>query len=315
VSQRSLGLTEPEVERAVADGEILRTHVLRPTWHFVAPRDIRWMLELTRARVRALSAFGVRREKLDAQTFKRAHSVLAQALEGGGQLTRNELGASLGAAGIAAQGTRLAYILMHAELEGLICSGTPRGKQHTYALLEERVPPVPRLSRDEALVELTCRYFTSHGPASTRDFQWWSSLSMAEVRRGLELAASLLRQESIGGVTYWCGRSTRPAKAARRAHLLQMFDEYLVGYSQTRGALDAAGIMGSLFSTINVRSGAIILDTQLAGTWKRSVTRDGLVLDVRLPGPLDAEQTAALQAEADRYAAFLGRQAIVRTLD
>ena len=157
VGQRSTGLTEADVERAFAAGEILRTHVLRPTWHFVAPKDILWLLELTRPRVQALSAFGVRREQLDAETFRRAHGAFVQALQGGQQLTRNELGVRLREAGIEAQGTRLAHILMRAELEALICSGVPRGKQHTYALLDERVPPARRLTREKALGELTCR--------------------------------------------------------------------------------------------------------------------------------------------------------------
>jgi hypothetical protein len=316
VGQRSTGLSEADVERAYAGGEILRTHVLRPTWHFVTPSDIRWLLELTRARVHAMAGFGRRRDKLDAETFARAHRVFGEALQGGHHLTRNELGAALGEAGIEARGTRLAHILMHAELEGLICSGAPKGKQHTYALLDERVPPAASLSRDEALVELTRRYFTSHGPASTKDFQWWSSLSLADVRRGLELAGSQLQQETVDGVMYWFGASAEPSSSVRRVHLVHMFDEYLVGYTQTRGALDRAGISSALFSTINVRSGALILDTQLAGTWRRAIGKDGLLLEARLREPFDPEQMQALQAEADRHATFvnLGTQASLRVL-
>lgn len=312
VGQRTTGLTEADVERAYAEGQILRTHVLRPTWHFVAPSDIRWLLELTRPRVHALSAFGRRRDQLDSHTLSRAREALASALRGGTQLTRNELGLGLREAGIEARGTRLAHILMHAELEGVICSGVPRGKQHTYALLDERAPPAARLTRDEALVQLTCRYFTSHGPASAKDFQWWSSLSLAEVRRGLHLASSQLQSETIDGVTYWFGGSVEQCASTRRVHLLQMFDEYLVGYSRTRGALDRAGITSSLFSTINVRSGALILDTQLAGTWRRSSGKDGLLIEARLREPFDAEQTQALQAEARRHADFLGQALSLR---
>jgi hypothetical protein len=316
VGQRSVGLREADVERAFAEGHILRTHVLRPTWHFVAPADIRWLLELTRPRVHAMAGFGRRRDKLDAETFTRAHDVFVKALQGGRQRTRKELELELRDNGLEASGTRLAHILMQAELDGLLCSGAPRGKQHTYALLEERVPPARPLSRDEALVELTCRYFTSHGPASPRDFQWWSSLSLAEVRRGLQLADSQLRQDTHDGVTYWSGQPAEPGQA-RRAHLLQMFDEYVVGYSQTRRALDRANISGGLFSTINVRSGAIVLDTQLTGTWRRSVDRDAIVIEARLHRALDDARMQALLAEADRYAAFLdlGKQARLRVQD
>jgi Winged helix DNA-binding domain len=323
VGQRSAGLTDADLERAFAKGEILRTHVLRPTWHFVAPADIRWMLQLTRPRVFALSAFSVRREKLDAETFSYAYAVLAKALDGGKQLTRNELGAALGKAGIEAQAVRLAHILMRAELEGLICSGAPKGKQHTYALLDERVSPARPLAREEALVELTRRYFTSHGPASAKDFQWWSSLSMAEVKRGLGLADSLLEQDTIDGVTYWFGKAAPPKTDSPppRIHLLQMFDEYLVGYSQTRGALDRAGITSSLFSTINVRSGALVLDSQLAGTWRRTIGKDGVLIEARLHTTfehgqmlmLEHGQMQALCTEVDRYAAFLRTSATLRT--
>jgi Winged helix DNA-binding domain len=313
LGQRSTGLTDADVERAYAEGEILRTHVLRPTWHFVAPSDIRWLLELTRPRVHALTAFGRRRDELDLQTFRRAHSVFVDALQGRHQLTRNELGARLREQGIEATGTRLAHILMQAELEGLMCSGVLRGKQHTYALLDERVPPAPQLTRDEALVQLTCRYFSSHGPASAKDFQWWSSLSLAEVRRGLELASSELQTETIDGVAFWFGDlAAESCVPRRRVHLLQMFDEYLVGYSQTRGALDRAGITSSLFSTINVRSGALIVDTQLAGTWRRSIGKDGLLIAARLAEALGPSHAEALEAEAQRHADFLGQRLSLR---
>jgi hypothetical protein len=313
VGQRSAGLTDVDVERAYAEGQILRTHVLRPTWHFVAPSDIRWLLELTRPRVHVMAGFGRRRDELDAPTFRRAHDVFVKALQGGRDLTRNELGARLHQQGIEATGTRLAHILMHAELEGVICSGVPHGKQHTYALLDERVPPAPPLSRDEALVQLTRRYFGSHGPASARDIQWWSSLSLAEVRRGLDLATSELQSETIDGVTYWFGElPAEPWVPTRGVHLLQMFDEYLVGYSQTRSALDRAGISSSLFSTINVRSGALILDTQLAGTWRRSVGKDGLLIEARLAEPLGPDQMEALEAAAQRHAAFVGQRLRLR---
>jgi Winged helix DNA-binding domain len=313
IGQRGAGLTDAAVERAYAAGAILRTHVLRPTWHFVLPADIRWLLELTRPRVHALSAYGRRREQLDPATLGRSLATLADALRGGRHLTRDEVAAELLAAGIEAQGPRLAHLLMHAELEGLVCSGPPRGKAHTYALLSERAPPARPLGPDEALVELTCRYFTSHGPASARDLHWWSSLSLDQIRRGIDLAGSLLRSEVIDGVSYWFGASTASAAAGSpRAHLLQMFDEYLVGYSETRRALDVAGLGPALFQTINVRSGAVILDSQLAGTWRRAITRGGVVIEAQLAAPPDASAAEALHTAAQRYAAFLGLPATVR---
>jgi hypothetical protein len=316
VAQRSRNLTESDLEQAVNVGAILRTHVLRPTWHFVRPADARWMLELTRPRVHAMSAYGERREALDAAVFKQAFAALVGGLDGGRHLTRPEIAACLQQAGVVAQAGRLGHILMRAELEGLICSGSRKGKQHTYALLDERVPAARRLSHDEALVELCVRYFTSHGPASARDFHWWSSLSMAEVRRGIAMAGSVLDCEAVDGVTYWFAASSAPnTTGSGQAHLLHMFDEYVVGYSETRRAFDAAGIGGSLFQTINERQGVLTLDSQVTGTWRRTVSRDAVLIETRLYAPLDSAQMDALQAEARRLGAFLGRPAMLRVHD
>src|SRR5260370_16515087 len=171
------GWTEYAMEQAFTDGAILRTHVMLPTWHFVSPADIRWLLALTAPHVRAASAYYNRKLELDDAVFRRTNAVLANALQGGKQLTRDELASALQQAGIATDGEqRVTYIMMRAELDGVICSGARRGKQFTYALLAERAQQARTLDRDEALAELTIRYFTSHGPATTTDFFCWSAL-------------------------------------------------------------------------------------------------------------------------------------------
>jgi hypothetical protein len=197
VAERTGGVGDATMDRAFADGTILRTHILRPTWHFVLPADIRWLLQLTAPRVHALNAYPYRRLGLDDAVLAKSAALLAGALRGGNQRTRKELGAVLEGAGVATDGFRLAYILMHAELNGLVCSGAPRGRQHTYALLDERAE---RRTRDEALAKLTLRYFTSHGPATAKDLRWWSSLTAADVATGLELVGSQLGREVVDGV-------------------------------------------------------------------------------------------------------------------
>jgi hypothetical protein len=179
VAQRARGCSDRDVELACDRGDIVRTHVMRPTWHFVAPADARWMLELTAPRVHAANAYYYRKLELSPRTFERSNAALALALEGGKHLTRVELARALAGAGIRAEGVRLAYLLMRAELDALICNGSRRGKQFTYALFDERVPRAAPLARDEALAELTRRYFTSHGPATVQDFAWWSGLTVA----------------------------------------------------------------------------------------------------------------------------------------
>ena len=169
--------TDDAVEKAFGDGNILRTHVMRPTWHFVAPADIRWLLKLTAPRVNAVNGYYYRKFELDDAVFKKSNKALTKALRGGKQLTRDTLRNAVQQAGVATDDlVRSAYILIRAELDGLICSGARKGKQFTYSLLDERQPNSATLERDEALAELTRRYFTSHGPATLQDFVWWSGL-------------------------------------------------------------------------------------------------------------------------------------------
>src|SRR5436190_10253869 len=188
VGQRVRGATDAALERAFDSGAILRTHVLRPTWHFVTPADIRWLLKLTAPRVSAAMAYYNRKFELDARTFRRSQSLLAKALEGGRHLTREELTQVLERAGIGCKELRPTLLMMQAELDAVITSGPRRGKQFTYALLDERAPPEKTLARDEGLAVLALRYFASHGPAQIRDFAWWSGLTIADAKAGVAMA-------------------------------------------------------------------------------------------------------------------------------
>src|SRR5258708_18431984 len=201
LAQRARTKTDASIEEAFAGGRIVRTHVMRRTWHFVVPDDVRWMQALTAPRVRAAMAYYDRKLQLDARTFGRSQAVLARTLEGGQHRTREELGRALADAGIPASGQRLGHLMMRAELDAVICSGPRRGKQFTYALLDDRCPKAatPVLSRDEALAELTSRYFRSHGPASLRDFAWWSGLTVADVKKGVALCEGRRGARGVDG--------------------------------------------------------------------------------------------------------------------
>jgi hypothetical protein len=312
VAERIGGVADAAMDRASADGAILRTHVLRPTWHFVVPADIRWMLELTAPRVHALNAYYYRQLGLDDAVLEKCNALLAGALQGGVQLTRKQLAAVLEGAGIALGGFRLAYLLMNAELRGVVCSGALRGKQHTYALLEERAPQARPRTRDEALAELTLRYYTSHGPATVKDFGWWSSLTVADIRKGLEMAGERLQHEVVDGVAYWFAGEAPSAKAASpTVHLLQGYDEYIVGYSQSKHVLNLAG--RTLLQDRPIFNGVAILDGQVAGHWKRTLGSGAVTFEVALYEPFDAAQARALEAAADRQGEFLGLTATVVT--
>jgi len=315
VAQRTGGVGDAAMDQAFADGTILRTHVLRPTWHFVLPADIRWLLGLTAPRVHALNAYYYRQLGLDDAVLEQCGRLLVGALQGGEQRTRKQLAAMLTSAGIATSGFRLGYLLMHAELTGIICSGALHGKQHTYALLEERAPRAGRRTHDEALSELTLRYFTSHGPATAKDFRWWSSLTAADVNQGLELVASQLEHEVVDGASYWFAPSApSPQAASPTVHLLQGYDEYVVAYSQTKHVFDMSGMARSLPLDKVPFNHAVVLDGQVAGHWKRTLKRHSVVVEAALYAPFDHAQAQALQAAADRHGAFLGRIAtVVRT--
>ena len=197
---------------------------MRPTWHFVTPADIRWLLELTAPRVNQANAYMYRKLELDDALFRRSNAAIARALEGGRHLTRAELASVLAQAGIVAEGMRLGYIVHRAELDAIVCSGPRRGKQFTYALLDERAPQARRLARDEALAELTGRYFTSHGPATADDFAWWSGLTKADVKAGLEMVATQLIHKVIDSKSYWFSASTPPPrKSSHQAFLLPTY--------------------------------------------------------------------------------------------
>ena len=298
--------TDDDIEQAFADGTILRTHVLRPTWHFVSPADIRWLLALTAPRVRATMAYYDRKLELDDDMFRCTNTVLANALQGGKQLTRDELASALKLAGIATDGEqRVTHIIMRAELDGVICSGARRGKQFAYALLAERAPQARTLDRDEALAELTVRYFTSHGPATVQDFIWWSGLTAADVKAGLAMVTSHLLHETINGQPYWFSPSTPPEQnLSQAAHLLPNYDEYTVGYTDRSTIFDALHT-NKLDPRGGLLANAMVVDGQVVGTWKRTFKKNAVVIEANPFVSLSTTGTRSFAASANRYGAFL----------
>jgi Winged helix DNA-binding domain len=308
---RSQNVTDADVEQAFTDGKILRTHVLRPTWHFVTPEDILWLLKLTAPRVNAVNAYMYRKLELDTAIFKRSYDVMAKALQGGKQLTRVELAALLQQVGIATDGElRMSYLMMRAELDGVVCSGARRGKQFTYALLGERAPHAKSLERDEALAELTRRYFTSHGPATLEDFVWWSGLTVADARIGLELAKTHLIHARIEEKIYWFAQNSPLKEVLPTAYLLPWFDEFLVSYKNRSAVLDP-----SCMKAVNAGGGllnpTLIVNGQVVGTWKRTLKKDTVELTFNPFRPLNKIEKQSLAGAVERYGNFFGKQVFV----
>jgi hypothetical protein len=196
---------------------------------------------------------------------------------------------------------------MNAELNAIVCSGPLKGKQHTYALVDERAPQAKSLGYDGALAELTLRYYTGHGPATVKDLTSWASLTASDVGRGLEMAGPQLEHEVIDGLTYWyAGSPQKDEIKSPTVHLLQAYDEYIMGYSESRHVFDTARMTelprqgGPAFNHV------VILDGQLAGHWKRTMKKDSLKIEVALYRPFTADQNRALQAAVDAHGAYLG---------
>ena len=306
LGQRGRGVTEAMLDRLFDEGAILRTHVLRPTWHFVLPEDIRWLLELTGPRITRGMAGRHRELELDAKTVARAKAAFAKALAGGRHLTRPELGDVLRKARISPDGQRLPHLLIQAELDGLITSGARRGKLHTYALLEERAPTARRLENAEAVAELTLRYFKSHGPAQLQDFVWWSGLTLGDARKGIAAAGTALEHQSIEGKDYWFDVDAgRAADSARVAHLLPNYDEYTVAYRDRTEILQAGRTHDPFFVLSNV----VTIGGTIRGGWRRTPKRNGVHVEISSLDRFAPAEISAVEEAGRRLGSYLERPA------
>ncbi|MGI8939727.1 MAG: winged helix DNA-binding domain-containing protein [Iamia sp.] len=303
VATRTTGLTEADFAQVFDAGDILRTHVLRPTWHFVDPNDIRWLLDLTAPRIRARCRALQRELDLDDAELDRAAGHVVEALTPGTHLTRAALGERLAEEGLPSEGRELGLIAAHAELSGLICSGAVQDGHHTYALLDGRAPEARRLDRDEALAELALRYVSGHGPATARDLAYWATLTLTDARKGLAAVADALGSFDHDGRTFWFATSDPGGPIESRAHLLQIFDESYRGYQDSRRVLDADG---HLPPGREASVGTVLIDGQYAGTMRRTLGASTVTFEVSPCRDLDRSELSALQDAAARYGRFLG---------
>jgi Winged helix DNA-binding domain len=287
------------------DGTVLRTHVLRPTWHFVSTDDIGWLLDLTRPRIVRVTGDQLRNTYgLDDRALDRAAAIVVGALDERADRTRSELGEVLQASGIVPRGQLLMLLLAHLELLGLICSGRPVDGEHSYAVLAERAPNTRRLDRAEALAELALRYFTGHGPATIRDLSYWASLTVTDVRAGLSQVRDELESFDHDGRSYWhAPGDPPPAGQLPRGHLLQVLDEYYRGYQDSRWVLDSAG---NVPRGREAAIGMALVDGQMVAWMKRTLAKDRVDFALTPLRDLAADEVEALQQAARRYGEFLG---------
>lgn len=309
IGLRAPGVTEAAVVEALTSGRLLRTHVLRPTWHFVAAEDLRWLLALTGPRVEAAMRSMNRTLGLTAEVQRRAQDVICRALAAEGHLTRRRIRQVLAEAGLPAEPMPASHLLLSAELAGLICSGVPEGNQHTYALLDERVPPTPPRERAEALAELAYRFVASHGPVTAADLRWWASLTAADATAALRDAS--LESAVVDGVTYWFVPDAPPPPPPR-VRLLPTYDEYVVGYAGRTGQFERERLR--VAGAERPLPNGLVRDGEYLGNWGCRRQPGELTLRVQPARRLTADEHAELADEIQRYAAFL-QQPVTLTVD
>ena len=304
--------TKADVEEAIVEREISRTWLMRGTLHFAPSHDVHWMLKLFAPRLVKAAHSRDRNLGLGDDVIKRAEELFAAALRGNKQLARDEMYKILEKGGVNIAGNLGYHMLYRAAWDGLICFGPHLGKQPTFELLHERIANKKEISRDEALVELASRYFTSHGPATVKDFVWWSGLNTTDAMMGIEGTSPGLASGEMGGKTYYMTKSPRPSTDDRRVHLLPAYDEYLVGYS------DRSAMLGNEDTQRMLRSGKIyfthsngiflpvvVADGEVVGTWKRKNEKGRVVITIKQFAPLDGERMKGVEEAAKRYGDFL----------
>ena len=272
-------LTGEQIESAFNNGEILRTHLMRPTWHFVSSDDIYWMLELTSPQIKAALNSRHRELELTETAVRKSQEVLEKALSTNKSMTREELLTELRNEGIQTDLQRASHFMLRAEIDGLICSGVIKEKKQTYALLSERVPKKKTLSKEEALAKLAKRYFSSHGPATLPDFVWWSGLSVANARQGLEMNKTDLNSTTTGSETYWFyNLVVLPKTLTDSVYLLPAFDEFLISY-KNRSAVITKADHKKAISDNGIFRPVVLVNGQISGLWKRTLKKDSVLIE------------------------------------
>lgn len=296
VGRRTTGLTLADLQVAFDRGDFLRTHVLRPTWHFVDPADIGWLLALTGPRIDRLIRTGNAAIGVTDDHLERGAETIVAALAGSEPLMRSELAKHLAEAGLPHRGQALAHIVMHAEIGALIANGPMRGKQHTYVRLT--APPVS-LSRDEQLAAAAVRYGRGHGPFRAKDLAWWTSLTLTDSRRAIRLAGLATMRVGDEEYAYVDAPVERDAPPVM---LLPNYDEYI---SFARDPADFEAFAGTAVDIMR-GAGLLMVDGRLAGLWARSFAGDTVAIQITTSFRLTRRLRAAIDDEAARFGAFVG---------
>lgn len=271
--------TIQQVEDAISRGDILRTHILRPTWHFVAAEDLRWMLQLSAKRIKSGMASWGKDLGISEELFTKTNDLIIKILEGNKSLTKEEIGNKLAKEGISIDNRLITHFLSRAEVEGIICSGTVRGRFHTYALIDERVPPTPILHKEEALAKLALQYFQSHSPATLEDFIWWSGLSVTEAKHAIYLIENKLIAEKFAADNLYIHKSYSNIDIPQDiVHLMPPFDEYLISYKSRTHCLPLHHYPKA-FTNYGIFYPIILHNGKIVANWKKKAVKGEIQIE------------------------------------
>ena len=313
MSKWALGIRLPNssderIETAINKGEILRTHVMRPTWHLVSAENIYWMLELTAPRILPILNSRNKNLELSEAIYQKSNKLIEKALANEKQLSREELMVFLQKAKIVTDDIRASHLMMRAELEGIVCSGEVLNKTQTYALLSNRIPKTKALTKEKALAKLAYIYFTSHFPATVQDFIWWSGLSVKDGKAALEMIQKDLISEKISSETYWFTNSfSLPQKVDPSVYLLPAFDEYIISYKDRSACLSTENLRKALTNN-GIFKPVILVNGQAAGIWKRTLKNDKVVIETEFFKPLPKSILPLFEKTTVDYGKFLNKK-------
>ncbi|WPO79985.1 winged helix DNA-binding domain-containing protein [Flavobacterium sp. KACC 22761] len=304
--------SEKEIEEAINSGKIIRTHILRPTWHFVSPDDIYWMLDLSASQVKRFTASAAKKYGYDEKKLNQANAAIEKLLAGNNHLTRNEIMQELGIKKTASDDFLSAAIMMNAELDGLVCNGEMKGKQITYALLEERVSkPKNNLTKEEALAKLAQRYFESHGPATLPDFSWWSGFQPTICQKAINAIGLQLNHVTIDNQKYWFKKEVKDADHFRESvHFLPAFDEILISY-KTREASFNTEHQSKVFTNNGIFKPIILENGKVVGIWKRTIKKNHAKIETEFFKDFKTDQKQILFENIKSFETYLETKIII----
>ncbi|NUY81173.1 winged helix DNA-binding domain-containing protein [Flavobacterium sp. MAH-1] len=303
IGSRVPSISDADVDIALASGDIVRTHVLRPTWHFAPSEDIGWMLGLTAKTIRGQMASNDRKLGLDQAIYNKSFGLIEKALEDG-HLSKPEIMEILEFNGIRTHEYRSGHIMAAAELEGLVVSGARKGKEHGYALMSKQVKKPRKLSKEEALAELAQTYFKSHAPATVRDFQWWSGLNLTDCRTGIKANEKKLESVEIEGQTYYFPEEHQSVNT-KSVHLLPAFDEFLIAYKDRTPSIDPVHSRHA-FTSNGIFKPLLVVDGQVCGIWKRTIKKDVVSVEVQAMVKIPNNRFSEIEHQVKRFGDFLG---------